>query len=207
MKKDNILLYPCNIIGYVRLAMLVATIILIAIYKNFHWDMSLALRFGIAIWLALSLLVLDVVDGYLARKFDHVTTFGALFELTIDLLSHTFVWTLSGLTIAPLFIALEWTAGLYAAAFTMRPDESWKNTLIEKGPWLMRVYWQRTSSINWLSVYSNIAHFLFPISLFVFSSFTWLSLVSLPGLIIFEVVTLYMVYVFLRLLVIEGRAG
>ena len=205
MKKDNILLYPCNIVGYVRLAMLITAIVLVGIYAGFEWNMSVLLRFGIAVWLGLSLLLLDVIDGYLARKYGHETTFGSLFELTIDLLTHTFVWTLSGLAIAPLFIALEWTAGLYVAAFAMRPDDSWKNTLIEKGPWLMRVYWRRTSGINWLSVYSNTAHFVFPVSLFVFSTLNWIGYVSLPGLVVFEVVTVYMIYVFLKLLVVEGR--
>ena len=207
MRKDNILLYPCNIVGYVRLAMLAAAIIIVGVYAGLDWEMSVPLRFAIAVWLGLSLLLLDVIDGYLARKYGHETTFGSLFELTIDLLTHTFVWVLSGLAVAPLFIALEWAAGLYVAAFAMRPDDSWKNTLIEKGPWLMRIYWRRTRGINWLSVYGNIAHFIFPINLFVFGTLNWIGIVSLPGLVVFELVTIYMIYVFLKLLVVEGETS
>jgi phosphatidylglycerophosphate synthase len=147
-------------------------------------------------------LILDVVDGYLARKLGHVSNFGALFELTIDLLSHTFVWLLSGLAIAPIFIALEWTTGLYIAAFATRPSRSWKTTLVESGPWLVRLYWQPMRP-NLVTGYSNVAHFIFPVSLFVFGRLTWLGYLALPGLIIFEVVSIYMIIAFVKLLVDE----
>lgn len=203
-KHPNILLYPCNIVDYTRLAMLLLAVGLVAIYTTAGWPMGEGLRWGIAVWLAVSLLLLDMVDGHLARKLGHTTQFGTLFELTLDLLSHTFVWTLSGLAVAPLLIALEWTVGLYIAAFAMRTDTRWKSTLAEQGPWLVRLYW-RPMRINWLNGYSNVGHFIFPISLFVFQTPMWLSYLALPGMILFEVVSAYMLLTFMTILAADGK--
>lgn len=186
--------------------MLTIAVVVVGMYSYADWQMSWELRLGIAVWLFFCLLVLDLLDGYLARRLGHTTKFGTLFELTLDLLTHTFVWTLSGLAVAPLIIAFEWTVGLYVAAFTLRPTSNWKTTLVEEGPWLMRLYWQ-PMRINLLNDYSNVAHFVFPISLFVFGSPMWLSYLALPGLIMFEVVGFYMLYTFTKILVAEGQVA
>jgi phosphatidylglycerophosphate synthase len=203
MKNISLFFYPCNLVGYIRLGMLAGAALATALYPAAAW--SLGGRLGLALWLAVSGLILDVLDGYLARKLGHATHFGALFELTIDLLTHTLVWQLSGLAIAPLFIALEWTTGLYIAAFATRPERGWKIALVERGPWLVRLYW-KPLRLNWLTGYSNVAHFIFPISLFVFGRLTWLGYLALPGLIIFEIVSVYMIYGFVKILVDEGSS-
>jgi phosphatidylglycerophosphate synthase len=200
MKQTSVLLYPCNIVGYVRLTMLVAAAAVVALYGAAGWQMGWALRFGIAVWLFFCLLILDLLDGHLARKLGHATKFGALFELTLDLLTHTFVWTLSGLAIAPLLIALEWSVGLYIAAFTMSPNSRWKTILAEQGPWLSRLYW-RPMRVNLLNDYSNVGHFVFPMSLFVFGAPMWLGYLALPGLIVYEVTAVYALFVFMKILV------
>ena len=202
-RSQHVLLYPCNIVGYVRLLMLITAVLAVGLTDNWETTLSPTARWLIAIWLFVCLLILDILDGYLARRFQHSTQFGALFELTLDLLTHTFVWYLSGLSFAWLIILIEWVTGLYIAAFTLRPDQSWKITLSEHGPWLVRQFW-RPASINWLNDYSNLAHFLVPISLFLFGQPNWLTWLMLPGLIIYEVVTLYMAYTFLRILVNEA---
>lgn len=202
-KQTNILLYPCNIVDYTRLAMLILAVIVVSTTHVTGWQMSWGLRLGLGLWLAFGVLVLDVVDGHLARKLGHTTKFGALFELMVDLLSHTFVWFLSGLAVAPFLIALEWAVGLHIAAFTMRTDASWKTTLTEQGPWLVRLYW-RPARVNWLNGYSNIGHFVFPISLFVFEAPMWLSYLALPGMVMFEAVSAYMLVTFMKILVTEG---
>jgi len=191
----HILLYPCNVVGYVRLLGLVVILGVVLFFEANGREMGVLFRFGLAIALLIDSLILDIVDGYLARKLGHATKFGAVFELAIDLITHTTVWFLSGLTIAPLFIIIEWTCGLFIAVFILSPDESWKIYLREKGPWLVRVYWARPS-INLLNNYSNAAHFVYPMTWFVFGEFNLLSGMALPGLIIFELVSLYMIYVF-----------
>ena len=199
----KILLYPCNLVGYGRLSLLAISVAVVALYSYVGWPITIMLRWGIATLLFISLLILDVVDGYLARKLGHATKFGAVFEQTIDLLTHTFVWTLSGLALAPFIIALEWTAGLFAAAFTLQPQQHWKAALVEDGPWLVRVYF-RPMRLNLLNVYSNIAHFALPLSLFVGGSASLATYLMLPGLLIFEIVTLGMIYTFAKLLLAEN---
>ncbi len=204
-KQPRILLYPCNVVSFIRLAMLIVAAAVVAAAHSSGGQLSLALRWGIAIWMAVSLLILDVVDGHLARRLGHETKFGALFELTVDLLSHTFVWTLSGLAVAPLLIALEWSVGLHIAAFIARPNAHWKITLAERGPWLVRLYW-RPMRMNLLNGYSNVAHFIFPVSLFVFAGPMWLSYLALPGLVIFEAVSAYMLLTLMQILITEAGA-
>ncbi|GAB4427690.1 MAG: hypothetical protein Kow0031_07780 [Anaerolineae bacterium] len=201
----RILLYPCNLVGYIRLAMLVVAALVVMVYRGFDGLPGPGLRWGIALWLAVSLLILDVVDGYLARKLGHETKFGALFELTLDLLTHTFVWSLSGLAVAPLLVALEWSVGLYLAAFTLRPEAHWKSVLAHQGPWLVRLYWKPVR-FNWLNGYSNLGHFIFPISLFVFGGPIWLSYLALPGLVVFELVSAWMLLTLMKILVAEAAA-
>ncbi|MEM7344729.1 MAG: CDP-alcohol phosphatidyltransferase family protein [Chloroflexota bacterium] len=201
-RPPNILLYPCNLVGYGRLILLAG---MAGIVYGYHW-LGLTLgsnhRWGIAGGLFVTVLLLDIADGYLARKLGHATKFGAILDFTIDLLNHTFVWVLSGLSLAPLIIAIEWTAGLLVATFIREPTHHWKATLLQAGPGLVRVYFQ-PMRLNLLNVYSNLAHFAFPISLFVAGQITWLSYLMLPGLLVFELVTLYMIYTFLKILIAE----
>jgi hypothetical protein len=178
--------------------MLIIAVVIVSFYPMLGWWM----RFGIAVWLFICLLILDLIDGHLARKLGHVTKFGTLFELTLDLLTHTVVWTLSGLFFAPFLIALEWTVGLHIAAFSLHPTENWKNILVQEGPWLVRVYF-KPMQVNLLNDYSNVAHFVFPMTLFVSGTVNWISYLMLPGLIIFEVVSVYMLYTFMKILLVK----
>ncbi len=206
MQQAHVLLYPCNVVGFIRLAMLAVAILFVSVFGMAGWEVSQNARLAIAAWLLFCVLILDLADGYLARKLGHATQFGALFDLAIDLLNHTFVWILSGLAIAPLFIALEWTTGLFIAAFATRPTKTWKAALVDKGPWLLRIYWHPIPG-NPLAGYSNVAHFVFPLSLYVFGAPMWLTWPALPGLIIFELVTVYMLYTFIKILVAEAHAS
>ena len=190
----KLLLYPCTIIGYIRLLLLGSALIAMSVGLT---DESEA-RLGVAILVALSLL-LDVFDGYLARRFGHTTQFGLLFDLVIDLISHTFIWMISGFYFAAGLIILEWTAGLYIAAFSMAPNTHWKRTLIDEGPPLIKIYFARNQR-NILSAYGNISHFIFPITLYLDHTPIWVSYIALPGLVLYEVVTLYLFYILMRIL-------
>ncbi len=199
-----ILWYPCNLVGYFRLFWLFATVGFIVFMQATGGEPSFWLRFWLAIGLIFPVLLLDILDGWLARRLNHTTKFGGVFELIIDLLSHTSVWVLSGMEIAPLFIAIEWTTGIFIAIFTFVPNDSWKVLLKEKGPLFVRLYYARPTGINILNNYANAAHFAYPIALFVFQEFTAINWLALPGLIIFELVSLYMIYTFvLQILIME----
>jgi phosphatidylglycerophosphate synthase len=157
-----------------------------------------AALWGVVVLTGCSLL-LDLLDGHLARKYGHLTQFGVLFDQAIDLMTHTFVWIISGFYFAGAFIILEWTTGLYVVAFSMRPAAHWKNTLIDQGPFFIKLYFSRNQRNLW-SAYSNISHFIFPAMLYLGNMPIWLSYATLPGLLIYEIVTLYMLYILIRVL-------
>ncbi|MEM7129887.1 MAG: CDP-alcohol phosphatidyltransferase family protein [Chloroflexota bacterium] len=198
------LLYPCNIVTGVRLVMLVLAGVTIYLYTYMGWTLDTRLRWGIAIQLFVCALLLDVVDGYLARKFGHVTEFGALFDQVIDLLSHTVVWTLSELSIAPTIIAIEWTAGLLAAAITTKSPHHWKNRLVDEGGLFVRSYFQN-GGYNFLNIYGNLAHFVFPISIFIAGSITLIGYVAVVGVLIYEAVTVLMILSFTKFVLAESQ--
>jgi hypothetical protein len=191
---DKLLLYPCTIVGYIRLLLLGAAMITVSVGLA---DGPEA-RLSVAILSGLSLL-LDMFDGYLARRFGHTTQFGLLFDLAIDLISHTFIWTISGFYFAAGLIILEWTAGLYIAAFSMKPNTHWKRTVIDRGPPLIKIYFARNQR-NLLSAYGNIGHFIFPMTLYLDYTPNWVGYAALPGLVLYEVVTLYLFYILIRIL-------
>ncbi|WP_372365137.1 CDP-alcohol phosphatidyltransferase family protein [Candidatus Uabimicrobium sp. HlEnr_7] len=196
---NKILLYPCNILGYIRLVMLLCAVVFLYLYHHNNWTLGYELRFAVAIWIFIGPAAIDAIDGYFARKYQHCTKFGALFELTIDMLVHTVVWSISGLKIAPLIIVFEWVVALYVAAFTLYKDTSWKNMLATQGPWLLRVYY-KPMKYNIFCEYCNLAHFVFPIVFFVCGSMTTLSYIALPGIIVYEIVSFGMLCLFIKLL-------
>ena len=117
--------------------------------------------------------------------------FEALFDLTLDLMTHTVVWILSGFWLAPCLLILEWGAGLGVATATLQPAEHWKTRLTASSPGLIRAYF-RANQRNLLSAYGNISHFVFPMAFYLQLPFSWVFYGSLPGLILYEGVTLYM---------------
>lgn len=196
LSESNILFYPCTLVGYARVLLLAAAV-------TSQWALGavvskawLEVAFGLLIGLSI---LLDLLDGYLARRFGHDTNFGKLFDLVIDLTTHTVIWIVSELQIAFIFIVLEWTAGLYAAAFSLQPNAHWKKTLIKKGPALVKTYFANNQR-NALSAYGNMAHFVFPLSFYVDYLPVWIAYLALPGLILYEIITTYMLYTFIRLL-------
>lgn len=197
-RSSAIWFYPCTLAGYGRLGLLAAAVM--AHFSLTEWG-----REGQVIvvgFLSLNYL-LDMTDGYLARRFHHVSRFGAMFDLAIDLLTQTTVWLLSGIYVAPLLILWEWTTGLYIAAFSSRPASHWKTILIMEGPSLVRHYFHHQQR-NWLSAYGNLGRLIFPLAWYLNVEASWIYYLSLPGLLLYEVVTGYMLYVMLRLLAEDG---
>jgi hypothetical protein len=148
-------------------------------------------------------LLLDGVDGSLARKHGHTSRFGTLFDLTIDLSTHTVVWVLSGFYLAALLIMLEWNTGVYTAALSGLPVDSWKDLPAKRGPSLIQSYFSNQQR-NVLSIYSNFSHFALPMALYAQISVAWPYYLLLPGLALYELVTIYLLYIFVKVL-LENR--
>lgn len=133
-------------------------------------------------------LLLDLLDGYLSRKLGHTTRFGALFDLSIDLVTHTVLWIASGWPFAFILLVVEWTTGILGFVQTVRSDSSWKQHVSDDAMWGLDIYF-RNHQRNAISAYSNVAHFLFPAALILDLSSFWVYAFSAPGLAIYEAAT------------------
>jgi CDP-diacylglycerol--inositol 3-phosphatidyltransferase len=193
-KTLSLLVYPCTIVGYIRLALLISAVSFHLLAETELW------RKTIIVGLLGSSCLLDGVDGYLARRYGHTSDFGTLFDLTIDLSTHTISWYLSEFYLAMPLLILEWSTGLYIAAFSMYPGDSWKNVVIKKGPFLFGYYFSNHQR-NLLSAYGNISHFALPMALYLQLPISWVYYSLWPGLILYELVTLYLLYIFIKILV------
>lgn len=191
-KNQTIWLYPATLVGLARLTLVVGAVTAHLLLPDRFSEWSVVLVVAL---LSLSRL-LDLADGYLARRFNQTTAFGSLLDLALDLISHTTVWLLSGFFLAPLLIVLEWTTGLFVAALVLQPAGHWKTKLTTSGPPLIRAYF-RQQQRNLLSAYGNIAHFVFPTALYLHLPSGWLW-VALPGLLLYEGVTFWMLIALLR---------
>lgn len=80
-KKENVLLFVPNLIGYVRLVLLLASWI-------FFTDPVLFLSFYTAF------VLLDGVDGIVARQLNQTSAFGAWLDVVCDNLGRGMLWTL-----------------------------------------------------------------------------------------------------------------
>jgi hypothetical protein len=62
---------------------------------------------------------------------------------------------------------------------------------------LLKLYFSNNQR-NWLSTYAVIAHFVFPMAYVIRQPQPWLLTITLPGLLLFEFVTIYLVIVLIK---------
>jgi hypothetical protein len=174
-----ILVYPCNLLGYVRLGLIGAAAAGWLALPAVPLDARLTL---VGFLLAAS--ALDALDGPLARRLGHATRFGARLDQSTDLLGATLLWLMSGFSLGPALIALEWAAGL---AVLLRPHTALPEP-IPLGRSFMRRYFANRQR-NPLSILANASHLALPIALFLGAGFEPVAYAAIPGLIAFELAT------------------
>eukprot|EP00051_Salpingoeca_urceolata_P032924 m.18076 g.18076 ORF g.18076 m.18076 type:complete len:227 (-) comp5616_c0_seq1:51-731(-) len=76
----QVLLWAPNVVGYVRICLVLAAF---EVYRD-NWHVFLALYCTQA--------VLDAVDGYLARKLDQCSAFGAWLDVAVDNIGRGLLW-------------------------------------------------------------------------------------------------------------------
>ena len=135
----------------------------------------------------------DLADGSLARRYGHVTTFGTVFDLLADLVTHTCVWWLSGLGVAWLLVTLEWWASLGILVTIRRGEVGWKQSLTDSAPGWVRAYFARNQR-NLLCAYACLGHFLVPMLVYVDRATPVAIGLTLPGLVVYEAATAYLVF-------------
>ncbi|MGA1199397.1 MAG: CDP-alcohol phosphatidyltransferase family protein [Candidatus Latescibacterota bacterium] len=178
------LLYcPSTIIDYVR-------VVLLGIGIGCH---GLGNEIGFVGFVMLSS-VLDMVDGMLARRLGQTSRFGEVLDFCIDLITHTVLWGLSGFPFAPVMIFLEWGAGVSMFWLSVKQREHWKTTLATINVKLIERYFANRQR-NVLAAFAGVSHFGFRIAWYLGYGEMWPADIFLPGVILFEVVTAYMIWI------------
>lgn len=189
--KPAILFYPCNLVGFVRLSLIAAALIL--------WlsNTRLMARFGFILLISLSGL-LDMLDGHLARRYNHATLFGGRLDQIIDLTMYSVLWGVSGFVLTVPLLLLEWGVGLLVLRRASQPEGGhWKSALTNSSFWFARQYFA-AGQRNALSILANFSHFVFPLALAFDSDFDWLVYLTTPGLSCYLLATVFMLLVLSR---------
>ena len=179
----RVLIYPSTLIDYLRVMLLGGGVCC-------HFEGS---EMGFVALVTLSC-ALDMVDGSVARRLGHDSRFGEAFDFGIDIVTHTVLWMFSGFPFAPVMIALEWGAGVAVLYLSVRHGEHWKNVLVHMPVKLVQKYFENRQR-NVLAAWAGVSHFAFRMAWYLGYGETWASDVFLPGIILFEVVTAYMIWI------------
>lgn len=183
----GVLGYPSTIVDGVRLVLLAG-----GVYCHMQ---------GAPFWfvglIALSS-VLDMVDGALARRMGQTSRFGEILDFGIDLLTHTVLWVFSSFPFAPVMILLEWGAGFCVMYLSFREETHWKHLMANINVKLVERYFANRQR-NALAAFAGVSHFGFRITWYLGLGETVWSDIFIPGIIVFEVVTAYMIWIVLRL--------
>jgi|GEM_PF-1905840 len=185
----TLLCYPCTWVGVLRLGLLALAI-------GVHFSRSSdELRWGFVLLVGL-IHLLDLLDGYLARRLGHTSRFGVAFDFLIDQTTHTVFWLASGLLVAIPLMVIEWCAGIAVLRYTLRTDGYWKEVLFAKGGALVRAYFVHHQR-NALSALAVISHFALPASSYLWLT-GWPLWIWVPGVALYAWVTLLMLVMLYR---------
>lgn len=177
--------YPSSLIDYLRLLVLVVAVFC---HAKGHTAGFVAL--------VTASFLLDLMDGWIARRQEQTSRFGEFLDFGIDLISHTVLWVVSGFPFAPVMILLEWSAGISVLLISIRQPDHWKLALMNAHPFLRRYFVNRQR--NYLAAWAGLSHFGFRIAWYLGYGEMWISNVTLPGIIVFELVSAYMVWIPVR---------
>jgi phosphatidylglycerophosphate synthase len=177
----GVLRYPCTWLGGLRLLLLVMAL---AVYLA---DIAGGWLFVLLVGAAS---LLDIADGYLARRMRHVSRFGAAFDFLIDQMTHTVFWLAAAGPVASLLMILEWWTGIAILRAARRGDGHWKEVLLRRGGALVRAYFARQQR-NALAALGVVSHFALPAVLLLGWS-GWAIWIWVPGVALYAWVTLLM---------------
>lgn len=191
----QVLWYPSTLIDMLRLLLLG-----MGVYCHIQeW------AYGFVGLIAVSSL-LDMVDGEVARRLGQTSRLGACLDFGIDLCTHTLLWVLSGFPFAPVMILLEWAAGFSVSYLSFQRNVHWKDVMATINVKLVQRYFANGQR-NWLAGIAGVSHFGFRIAWYLGYGETWYGDVFVPGIIVFEVVTAYMIWIAWRVRDVEEGDG
>lgn len=164
------LFYIPQLIGYIRIAILV--------YALYNYCKNQCIISYSILYLYSSLL--DMLDGYSARKLGQVTRFGACLDQLIDILTHTIHFAVLSIESNQLFryifgvgLVLEWVLATLSFIVSIIENSDWKNYSHQPFLWFgdefLRLYVSNNMRNRW-SFFGNVGHSGFPIMLMVLST-------------------------------------
>ncbi len=182
--------YPCSWVVAILLMLLAAAI-------GLHFSDATDPFYRIAfVALVGTVGLLDLLDGYLARRWGHVSRFGTALDFLTDQAAHTAIWLVSAAPAAIPLMILEWLTGVAILRCTLREDAHWKEVLLARGGALIRAYFSRHQR-NVLSALSALSHFALPAS-FYLGLPHWSIWIWLPGVLLYAWMTLCMLWALSR---------
>eukprot|EP00189_Rhodosorus_marinus_P006009 CAMPEP_0113967254 /NCGR_PEP_ID=MMETSP0011_2-20120614/8817_1 /TAXON_ID=101924 /ORGANISM="Rhodosorus marinus" /LENGTH=165 /DNA_ID=CAMNT_0000980095 /DNA_START=186 /DNA_END=680 /DNA_ORIENTATION=- /assembly_acc=CAM_ASM_000156 len=122
-KKLPVWLWVPNVIGYLRIVLVILAISIYGIERKVGFWVCYGLSF-----------ILDAFDGKAARRLNQTSEFGAFLDVAIDIASRGLLSCRAYPVTGPLVLALE---GL---VFTVnhRLGKDWKAVVLESSPWIVR---------------------------------------------------------------------
>lgn len=136
---------------------------------------------AIFFWVAAA--VLDVLDGYLARKLGQCSSFGIVLDVAADNILRTVVWLAAAIQeptsyslAAGFFISLEWTTMVCTQLHSISSESHWKQSRTND-PWLVR----RVFANNFKTLFGGFCIYgLFASNMFAYTTHYPLFAESIP---------------------------
>lgn len=182
--------FPCTLVDYIRIILVTWAVVIATLSRQpSHYQICCLLTVNV---------ILDAVDGFLARRYNHQSGFGMALDLILDVSTATVIWYLSSINLSFIFVLVEWVGAitiLYSSF--LKSSTHWKTSLNKSNSRLLKLYFSNNQR-NWLSTYAVIAHFVFPMAYVIHQPQPWLLTITLPGLLLFEFVTIYLVIVLIK---------
>ena len=182
--------FPCTLVDYIRIILVTWAVVIATLSRQpSHYQICCLLTVNV---------ILDAVDGFLARRYNHQSGCGMALDLVVDVSTSTVIWYLSSINLSFIFVLVEWVGAIAILCSSFfRSSTHWKTSLNKSNSRLLKLYFSNNQR-NWLSTYGGIAHFVFPMAYVICQPQPWLLTITFPGLLLFEFVTIYLVLVLIK---------
>ena len=114
--------FPCPLVDYIRIILVTWAVVIATLSRQpSHYQICCLLTVNV---------ILDAVDGFLARRYNHQSGFGMALDLIVDVSTATVIWYLSSINLSFIFVLIEWVGAitiLYSSF--LKSSTHWKTSL------------------------------------------------------------------------------
>ena len=95
----DIAFFPCTLVDYIRIILVTWAVVIATLSRQpSHYQICCLLTLNV---------ILDAVDGFLARRYHHQSGFGTALDLVVDVSTSTVIWYLSSINLSFIFVMVE----------------------------------------------------------------------------------------------------